>query len=68
MYTPNTTYHSSIKLIREAASIKLAKYETKRRSLGMTKEMRQTRVKRSLQQEIKRQRTTTSPTQQKALS
>jgi hypothetical protein len=68
MYTPNTTCHSSIEPIREAASIKLAKYATERRSLGMTTETRQTRVKRSLQQESKRQRTTISPTQQKALS
>jgi hypothetical protein len=42
MYTPNTTCHSSIEPIREAASIKLAKYATERRSVGMTTEMRET--------------------------
>ena len=68
MYTLNTTYHSSIEPIREAVSIKLAKYATERRSVGMTTETRQTRVKRSLQLESKRQRTTISPTQKKVLS
>ena len=42
MYTPNTTCHSSIEPIREVASIKLAKYATERRSLGMTTETRET--------------------------
>jgi hypothetical protein len=49
MYTLNTTCHSSIEPIHEAASIKLAKYATEWRSLGMTSETRQTRVKGSLQ-------------------
>jgi hypothetical protein len=39
MYTPNTTSHSSIQRIREAASIKLAKYATERRSVGMIAEL-----------------------------
>jgi hypothetical protein len=33
MYTPNTTSHSSIQRICEAASIKLAKYATERQSV-----------------------------------
>jgi hypothetical protein len=68
MYTPNMTCHSSIEPIHEAATIKLAKYATEQRSLRMTTEKRQTRVKRSLQEESKSQRTTISPTQQKTLS
>jgi hypothetical protein len=62
MYTPNMTCHSSIEPIGEAASIKLAKYATERWSVEMTIETRETRVKHSLQQESKRERTTISPT------
>jgi hypothetical protein len=58
IYKPNTTCHSSIEPIREAVSIKLAKYVTKQPSLGMTTLTRETRVKRSLQPESKRERTT----------
>jgi hypothetical protein len=39
MYTPNTTCHSSIQRISEAASIKLAKYATERWSVGMIVEL-----------------------------
>ena len=42
MYTQNTTCHSSIESIREAASIKLAKYATERWSVRMTTERRET--------------------------
>jgi hypothetical protein len=68
MYTPNTTCHSSIEPIHETTSIKLSKYATERSSLGMTTETRETRVKCSLQQESKRERTSISPTQQNAIS
>jgi hypothetical protein len=39
MYTPNTTCHSSIQRIREAPSIKLAKYATERWSVGLIMEL-----------------------------
>jgi hypothetical protein len=68
MYTPNTTCHSLIELIHEVVSIKLTKYATEWRSLEMTTETRQTRVKRSLRKESKRQRKTIYPTWQKTLS